>query len=105
MRNSRASSGVNSLSGSPTNSEKEGTALSLSLKYVGRRFGADSGVDASVAKDREEDCVETRDRETCRSGGALRHLNLVAVDAIMWNYSLAIVELRATEGTTFQCRW
>jgi hypothetical protein len=71
------------LSGSPTNSENEGTALSLSLKYVGRRLGAGSGVVASVAKAREEDDGEMKERETCRNGGAFRHRNLVVAAAIM----------------------
>ena len=83
VRNSRASSGFKGFTGSPTNSEKEGTALSLSLKYVGRLLGVGSGVDASVAKDRDVDEVEMKDRETCRKGGAFRHLNLVAVAAIV----------------------
>lgn len=92
MRNSRASSEVNGLSGSPTNSENEGTALSSSLKYVGRRFGAvGSSVEASVAKEREE--AEMNDREACRNGGAYRHLNLVAVAAILNIRSLNEVEL------------
>lgn len=92
VRNSRASSEVNGLSGSPTNSENEGTALSSSLKYVGRRFGAvGSGVEASVAKEREE--AEMNDREACRNGGANRHLNLVAVAAILNIRSLNEVEL------------
>jgi hypothetical protein len=82
VRNSRASSDVKGLSGSPINSENEGTALISSLKYVGRLFGtAGSGVEASVAKEREE--VGMNDREACRSGGAYRHLNLVAVAAIL----------------------
>lgn len=100
VRSSRASSGFRGVSGSPTNSENEGTALSLSLKYVGRRFGAaGSGVEASVAKERQE--AEMNDREACSSGGAFRHLNLVAVAAIMDIRSLNDVELRRT-GTQ-QC--
>jgi hypothetical protein len=92
VRNSRASSEVNGLSGSPTNSENEGTALSSSLKYVGRLFGAAcSGVEASVAKEREE--AEMNDREACRNGGAYRHLNLVAVAAILDIRSLKEVGL------------
>ena len=84
VRSSRASSGVKGLSGSPTNSENEGTALSLSLKYVGRRLGTGSGVEASVANVREEDEAEIKERETCRKGGAFRHLNRVAVAAILY---------------------
>lgn len=83
VRNSRASSGLKGLSGSPTNSENEGTALILSLKYVGRLFAAagGSGGDASVAKEREE--AEMNDRDASRNGGAFKHLNLVAVAAII----------------------
>jgi hypothetical protein len=100
VRNSRASSGLRGLSGSPTNSENEGTALSSSLKYVGRRFGAaDSGVEASVAKEREE--AGMSDREVCRSGRAFKHLNLADIAAIMGIRSLNDVELRRTE--TQQC--
>ena len=40
-----------------------------------------SAVEASVANDLEE--LEMNDRETCRKGGAFRHLNLVTVAAIM----------------------
>lgn len=63
------------------NSEKEGTPLILSLKYVGRRFGVDSGVSASVANDREERL--RRDLEALRRGGAFKHRNLVTVAAIL----------------------
>jgi hypothetical protein len=42
----------------PMNSLKEGTLLSLSLKYVGRRLGAGSGSEASVANGLE--AVEER---------------------------------------------
>ena len=95
VRNSRAFSEVRGLSGSPTNSENEGTALSSSLKYVGRLFGpAGSGVEASVAKEREEAAMN--DREACRNGGAYRHLNLVAVAAILDIRSLNEVELGMT---------
>ena len=73
---------VKAWSGSPTNSENEGTALILSLKYVGRRLGAGgSAFEASVANALVE--LETNDRETCRKGGAFRHLNLVTVAAIV----------------------
>jgi hypothetical protein len=62
------------------------------LKYVGRLFGAAcSGVEASVAKEREE--AEMNDREACRNGGAYRHLNLVAVAAILDSRSLNEVGL------------
>jgi len=83
VRSSRASSGVKGFSGKLTNSENEGTLFNLSLKYVGRRLGVDSGVSVAVAKDREED-AEMKDRDACRKGGALRHLNLVAFMAIMY---------------------
>ena len=82
VRSSRASSGVKGWSARPTNSENKGTALILSLKYVGRRLGAGgSAVEASVANDLEE--LETKARETCRKGGAFRHLNLTTVAAIV----------------------
>ena len=82
VRNSSTSSAVKGWSGSPTNSENEGTALILSLKYVGRLLGAGgSAVEASVANDLEE--LETNDLETCRKGGAFKHLNLVTVAAIV----------------------
>jgi hypothetical protein len=84
VRNSRASSGVSGCSCRPTNSEKEGTAFNPSLKYVGRRLGAASGGVVSVAKDREDvedDVMKLRD--TCRSGGAFRHRNLLAAAAIV----------------------
>lgn len=85
VRNSRASSAVNGSSGRPTNSENEGTALSLSLKYVGRLRGVSAGGAVSVARLREEVVdVETRLRETCRIEGAFRHLNRVAVLAIVY---------------------
>ena len=46
-------------------------------------MGAGSVVEVSVAKEREEDVEEMNDRDTCRRGGAFRHLNLVAVAAIV----------------------
>lgn len=61
-------------------------ALSSSLKYVGRLRGVFSGGETSVARLREEvDDVETRPREACRIEGAFKHLNLVAVAAIVYN--------------------
>lgn len=63
------------------NSEKEGTPLILSLKYVGRRFGVDSGFSASVANERE--VMLKRDLEAWRRGGAFRHRNLVTAAAIL----------------------
>jgi hypothetical protein len=54
------------------------------LKYVGRLFGAGgSGFAASVAKDRDVEEAEMKVRDTWRRGGAFRHLNLLAVAAII----------------------
>ena len=83
VRNSRASSVVRGPSCRPTNSEKEGTAFNPSLKYVWRRLGAVSGEVVSVAKDREDVEVEMKLRDTCRNGGAFKHLNLLAAAAIV----------------------
>jgi hypothetical protein len=81
VRSSSESSGLNGCSGRPTNSEKEGTAFSLSLKYVGRLLGVGgSGVAVSVAKERE---AEINHRDACLNGGAFKHLNLVVVAAMM----------------------
>ena len=55
--------------------------LSLSLKYVGRLRGVCS--EASVAKDLEVEDAGRKFRDTWRSGGAFRHLNLLAVVAIV----------------------
>lgn len=59
--------------------------MSLSLKYVGRLRGVSSGGAVSVARLRDEVVIEEEmmERDTCRSDGAFRHLNLVAVDAIV----------------------
>lgn len=64
------------------NSENDGTVLSLSLKYVGRRRGAASGGDASVAKQRVED-ADMRVLDAWRIGGAFKHLNRPARAAIL----------------------
>lgn len=59
-----------------------------SLKYDGRFFGAVVVWESSagVARPRVDDGTqdETKDLETLRSGGAFRHLNLEAVDAILY---------------------
>lgn len=70
-------------SSSPTNSEKEGTVLSLSLKYVGRLFVMGSGGEASVAKLLEDAEADMKERVTCRSGGAFKHRNLDTAVAIL----------------------
>lgn len=85
VRNSRASAWDRGSSGEPTNSEKDGTAFSLSLKYVGRRFVTGSDVEVSVAKALEDiDVVEgcRNERVACRSGGAFKHLKRVETAAI-----------------------
>ncbi len=83
MRNWRPSSFDKGSSFRLTNSENEGTVLSLSLKYVGRLRGVGSGVEASVARDREVEEAGRKVRVAWRSGGAFKHLNLVAVAAIL----------------------
>jgi hypothetical protein len=60
VRNSNASSLDKGSSGRPTNSLNDGTVLSLSLKYVGRLRGTDSGVEASVARDLEDEDAESK---------------------------------------------
>jgi hypothetical protein len=65
--------------------------LSLSLKYVGRLRGAGSGVEASVARDLEVEDAGRKFRAARRSGGAFRHLNLLAVAAIVYMYSRNVV--------------
>lgn len=64
------------------NSENDGTVLSLSLKYVGRRRGAGSGGDASVARHRDDD-ADMRVLDAWRRGGAFKHLNRPATAAIL----------------------
>lgn len=85
----------------PTNSWKEGTELSLSLKYVGRGLGADggaSGVRASVVRERvASEGVWRTEQESWRRGGALRHRNRVAADAIASVWKLRCPEV-AVEG-------
>lgn len=80
--------------GMPINSVNDGTALSWSLKYVVRLLGVggDWGVLASVAKER----VERKALGIRRKGGALRHLNLLAVAAM-------IEMLRQEEGKLPLC--
>ena len=83
VRNSSASS-FDRGSSWPINSENDGTVLSLSLKYVGRRWGGGSGVEASVARDREVEEAWRKVRAALRSGGAFSHLNLLTVAAILY---------------------
>ncbi len=76
----------------PTNSWKEGTELSLSLKYVGRGLGADggaSGVRASVVRSGGErggvedgagELAEGRSLEASESGCCRCHCERVEVE-------------------------
>lgn len=68
------------------NSVRDGGAPSL--KYDGRFFGAVVVLESSagVARPRMDDGTrdETKDLETLRSGVAFKHLNLEAVDAILY---------------------
>tara|TARA_R110002060_G_scaffold15903_3_gene22124 strand:+ start:1205 stop:1450 length:246 start_codon:yes stop_codon:yes gene_type:complete len=73
------------------NSLKDGTLFNLSLKYVGRRLVGGSSEVASVAKPREVMEAGNNARDACRSGGAFKHLNLVAVAAIVYKVPLLVV--------------
>jgi hypothetical protein len=69
------------------------------LKYVGRLRGAGSEVEASVARDREDEDAGRKFRADCRSGGAFRHLSLLAVAAIVCMYSRDVVVGVEVPGT------
>jgi hypothetical protein len=94
VRSSRASSGERVGSCRPTNSEKEGIAVSLSLKYVGRLLAGAPEPGFSEVDVDDSGCMVARHLEdseegceivllTLRNGGALRHRNRLTVAAIV----------------------